>query len=431
MVQRDVIVVGAGFTGLTAASELAAAGLDVLLIEARDHVGGKVEALVLPGGTRIDTGGQFFCRDMGALTALIAAQGRKPVMTHYDGETVYRPPISQEQGYERWRGVDALRDRMIATCPHDPDLAGLTVADWVARQEDVSADVRKSFLRLIKGLWCRSPDEVSFLWLASNDRRITNTYSEMEMFLPETVHAVAETMAEKLADRLKLNSPVTRIEYSQTGVTVTAGDERFFARRLLLAMPPVMIRKLEFAPALPDQLVNALDAWSPGLSIKVQVTYDRPFWHDRGLSGAVMWHEPQGLYACDASRGDYAGLVIFIGGPEAEQWHRLPQQALIDFVRGQLVEAFGPEGGTALDIHIRDWVNDPWSDGAYSDVVTRLDAGDTEDVLRRGLGSVRFASSELALSYPGYIEGAIIAGRRAAEDIANDLGAGAKNVSAG
>jgi monoamine oxidase len=324
-----------------------------------------------------------------------------------------------------------MRDRMIATRSDDPDLAGLTVADWVARQEDVSADVRKSFLRLIKGLWCRSPDEVSFLWLASNDRRITNTYSEMEMFLPETVHAVAETMAEKLADRLKLNSPVTRIEYSQTGVTVTAGDERFFARRLLLAMPPVMIRKLEFAPALPDQLVNALDAWSPGLSIKVQVTYDRPFWHDRGLSGAVMWHEPQGLYACDASRGDYAGLVIFIGGPEAEQWHRLPQQALIDFVRDQLVEAFGPEGGTARDIHIRDWVNDPWSDGAYSDVVTRLDARDTEDVLRRGLGSVRFASSELALSYPGYIEGAIIAGRRAAEEITTDLEAGEKNVSAG
>jgi len=432
MVEHDVIVVGAGFTGLTAASELAAAGLDVLLLEARDWVGGKVESFVLPNGTRVDTGGQFFCRDMHELMALVSAQGRKPVMTHYDGETVYRPPISQEQGYERWRGVDALRDRMIATNPDDPELAKLTVADWVARQEDVSPDVRKSFLRLIKGLWCRSPEEVSFTWLASNDRRITNTYSEMEMFLPETVHAVAEALAEKLGGRLKLNAPVTRIEHSEAGVTVTAvGGERLSARRLVLAAPPVMIRKIDFAPALPDRLSQALDAWSPGLSIKVQVSYDRPFWHAKGLSGAVMWHEPQGLYACDASRGDYAGLVIFIGGPEAEHWHGRPQEELIDFVREQLTEAFGPEGGAAQDIHIRDWVNDLWSDGAYSDVVTRLDAPDTEDVLRQGLAAVRFASSELAFSYPGYIEGAIIAGRRVAEEITGELSVGRRNASAG
>jgi len=431
MVERDVIVVGAGFTGLTAARELIAAGMDVLLLEARDRVGGKVESTVLSSGTRVDTGGQFFCRDMTELTGLIAAQGRKPVMTHYDGETIYRPPISQEQGYERWRGVDALRDRMIATRPDDPELAKLTVADWVARQEDVSADVRKSFLRLIKGLWCRSPEEVSFAWLASNDRRITNTYSEMEMFLPETVHAVADTLAATLGDRLKLNTPVTHIEHSDAGVTVTAGGERFSARRLVLAVPPVMIRKLDFAPALPERLFHALDAWSPGLSIKVLVSYDEPFWHKKGLSGAVMWHEPQGLYACDASCGDYAGQVIFIGGPEAEYWHRRPQEELVDFIREQLTAAFGPQGGSARDIHIRDWVNDPWSDGAYSDVVTRLDAPGAEDILREGLASVRFASSELALSYPGYIEGAIIAGKWIAHEIVRDLDAGNRKVNAG
>lgn len=431
MVERDVIVIGAGFTGLIAATELAAGGLDVLLLEARDRVGGKVESSVVPDGSRVDTGGQFFCRDMTELMALIHAHGMKPVMTHYDGETVYRPPVSQEQGYERWRGVDALRDRMIATSPGDPDLAKLTVADWVERQQDVSAEVRKSFLRLIKGLWCRSPEEVSFAWLASNDRRITNTYSEMEMFLPGTVHALADALAAKLGDRLRLDAPVTHVEHSDAGVTVTAGGERFSTRRLVIAVPPVMVRKLDFTPAPPAYFLKALDAWSPGLSIKVLVSYDRPFWHDKGLSGAVMWQEPQGLYACDASRGDYAGLVIFIGGPEAAYWHNRSRQELVDFIRGQLAEAFGPEGGAPRDIHIRDWVNDPWSDGAYSDVVTDLNAPDTEDVLREGLPSMHLASSELALSYPGYIEGAIIAGKRVAQEIIRDLATGMKNARNG
>ena len=417
----DVIVVGAGFTGLSAACALADQGLGVLLLEARGHVGGKVESETLSDGTRIDTGGQFFCRDMTELTGLIEKNGRTPVMTHYDGETIYRPPVSAEQGYARWRGVDALRDRMIATDPNDPALAHLTVADWIAGLDDVPADVKKSFLRMIKGLWCRDPQEVSLLYLASNDRRITNTYSEMEMFLPDTMHAVADDLAAKLGDRLLLDMSVTRIEHSADGVEVTAGGKRFSAKKLILAVPPVMARKLDFSPALPARTAKALAAWSPGQSIKLQITYEKPFWREKGLSGAVMWHEPQGLYCCDASRGDYAGLVVFVGGPEARHWHEKPQEELLEFVRGQLSEAFGPEGGKPTDIHVRDWVGDTWCGGAYSDVITDLDAADAEDVLREGLPSIRFASSELALSYPGYIDGAIVAGRAAAAQVLAEL----------
>lgn len=417
MPERDAIVVGAGFTGLSAALELVDAGLDVLLLEARDRVGGKVESETLPDGTRIDTGGQFFCRDMSELMALIAENGKTPVMTHYDGEAIYRPPVPPQQGYARWQGVDALRDRMIATDPDDPDLAKLTVADWVARQDDVPADVRKSFLRLIKGLWCRAPEEVAFTWLASNDRRITNTYSEMEMFLPGTLHALADQLAAKLGDRLRLGTPATGIEYSDTGVTVTAGEERFFAKHIILALPPVMIRRLPFSPALPDRLRKAFSAWAPGLSIKLQVSYDKPFWRERGLSGAVMWHEPQGLYACDASHDDYAGLIVFVGGPEAQQWHGRPREEFTGFIREQLSEAFGPEGGSPHDIHVRDWVDDPWSGGAYSDVVVDLDARYAEDIINEGVPPVHFASSELSPSYPGYVDGAIVAGRLAAARI--------------
>jgi monoamine oxidase len=104
MPERDAIVVGAGFTGLSAALELVEAGLDVLLLEARDRVGGKVESKTLPDVTRIDTGGQFFCRDMGELMALIAQHGKTPVMTHYDGEPIYRPPVPPQQGFARWQG---------------------------------------------------------------------------------------------------------------------------------------------------------------------------------------------------------------------------------------------------------------------------------------------------------------------------------------
>lgn len=421
MPELDVVVIGAGFTGLTAASDIMNAGLDVCLLEASDRVGGKVESKILAGGTRVDTGGQFFCRDMAELMALIRESGRKPVMTHYDGEIVHRPFVPTREADARWQGVDALRDRMIATDPRDPALTRLTVADWVAGLDDVAADVKKSFLRMVTGLWCRDPQEISFLYLASNDRRITNTYSEMEMFLPDTLHALAEDLAAKLGDRLQLGMPATEIKYSAEGVEVTAGPKRIRARRAILALPPVIARKLDFSPGLPDRITKALAAWAPGQSLKLQVTYEKPFWREHGLSGAVMWQEPQGLYACDASRGDYAGLVVFIGGPKARHWHERPRAELIDFVRGQLTEAFGPEGANPLDIYVRDWVADTWCGGAYSDVIVDLDAADAEDALREGMPAIRFASSELALSYPGYVDGAIIAGQAVAKQVVADL----------
>jgi monoamine oxidase len=107
---------------------------------------------------------------------------------------------------------------------------------------------------------------------------------------------------------------------------------------------------------------------------------------------------------------------MFIGGPYARRWHDRPQSELKSFIGEKLVEALGAEAGRIVEISIRDWTDDAWSGGAYSDNVVDPDAGDVETPLRQGFGPVRFASSELSPSYPGYIEGAIVMGRLAARD---------------
>jgi monoamine oxidase len=150
--------------------------------------------------------------------------------------------------------------------------------------------------------------------------------------------------------------------------------------------------------------------------IKAFIRYEEPFWRARGLSGLVSWREPHGLYACDASRDGVWGLVFFMGGPFARTWHGRPEAALADFIRGQLVEALGEAAGRVVELSIRDWTDDTWSGGAYSDVVVDAQAGDVETPLRRGFGPIRLAPSELSPSYPGYIEGAIAMGRIAARE---------------
>jgi len=421
MPSRDVIVIGAGFSGLAAAAELMAAGLDVILLEARDRVGGRVESTVLADGTRIDSGGQFLSRDMPELNALARRHGKAVARAYVEGDEVFQPPIPLARGYAIWEGVEKLREHIIRLDLEDPALKGLTVSQWIARQEGLDPDVAAAFLRLVDGLWCRSPDEVSFAWLASTDARITNEHSEMESFLAGTMHALAEAIAATLGPRLHLASPVTRIEHRPDSATVHTGDATHTARRVIIAVPPVMAGRIACDPPLPAPIRDAFAAWGTGQVIKAFVRYETPFWRARGLNGTVMWSAPHGLYACDASRNDLNGLVMFIGGSFARTWHARPQAELERFIRDQLVAALGEEAGHILEISLRDWTDDPWSGGAYSDVVIDPEAPDPEAPLRAGHGPIRFAVSELSPSYPGYIEGAIVIGRLAAREMVSDL----------
>ncbi len=98
-------------------------------------------------------------------------------------------------------------------------------------------------------------------------------------------------------------------------------------------------------------------------------------------------------------------------------------RGIAGLITERLVAALGQEAADIRGFSVRDWTDDAWSDGAYSDVIVKPGAIDAEDVLRKGLGPVRFASSELSLSYPGYVEGAIWAGKSAARTVAIELGA--------
>jgi len=258
--RHDVVIVGAGFSGLAAAVELMQAGRDVVLLEARDRVGGRVESARLSDGTRIDTGGQFLCRDMVALAGLARGHGREIVMAHTDGDVVFQPPIPLSRGYEIWAGVEALRERIIGLDPAGPDLAGLTVREWVTRRTDIDPDVAAAFLRLVEGLWCRSPDEVSVAWLASTDARITNEFSEMESFLAGTMHALAEDMAAALGDRLLLSSAASRIEHDTAGARVHAAGRQFEAARIIVCVPPVMASRIVYDPPAPAAVAEAFAA---------------------------------------------------------------------------------------------------------------------------------------------------------------------------
>ena len=135
-----------------------------------------------------------------------------------------------------------------------------------------------------------------------------------------------------------------------------------------------------------------------------------------------MWREPAGYFACEISAGDdRPTLAFFAGGPSADDLHAMGPDEIREEILEQIVATLGPQAGEPLDMVVRDWTDDPYSAGAYSDLLTMQAPHDAEAVLRVGTTRLRFASSKLSPSFPGYVEGAIIAGRSAADQLLGDL----------
>ncbi|WP_438753028.1 flavin monoamine oxidase family protein [Pararhizobium sp. O133] len=409
----DVIVVGAGFAGLSAAEALVSAGSEVLVLEARNRVGGRVASDRFADGVRFDTGGQFICDEMHEVMALVHRLGFPVFDTPMDGAFQVQPAGAGEARYN-FAESGRIRTRANRIDPRDPSIAGLTVEAWLARQSDPSG-AKVGYQAMVEGLWCRSISEIPLWYVIDNDRRTTSNGNELQYSVDGTMHAVAEALAALLGSRVRLGMPVARIVRGNGSVAVTTGnDEVFKARQVIVAVPPVMASRIGHEPALPAPLAEALGAWRSGTVIKALVEYERPFWRDAGWSGMVMWRDVLGLFACDVSSGHASALVVFAGGPLAVDWSGKGE----DFIRSEMLRrlaaAFDSAAETPVDFQMRDWVGDRWSGGGYSDVITDLSACDAETLIRAGAPPVHFASSELSSSFPAYVEGAIVAGREAA-----------------
>lgn len=420
--RRQVIVVGAGFTGLSAAAELAAKGIDVLVLEARDRVGGRVESLHNALGERFDAGGQFFCEDMPEVMALARRFGKTFVETPLDGAFTAQPSASAVENEKIFASSMAIRERMNAIDPDDASIKGLTVGAWLERQNDPRM-AKAAFQSLIEGLWCQPIGEIPLWYLIDNDRRITNTVWELQYFLAETMHSLADDLARELGDRLILDTPVKVIEHGVERVRLSTPKGVFEAARVIVAVPPMVASRIAYSPALPAELSHALAVWRSGTVIKGHLRYARAFWRDKGLNGMVAWRDIHGLFAHDNSRDEnHPTLAVYVGGPLAVEWRRLGEAGLRTELVTRLITALGPEAGEFLAFTLRDWVDDRWSGGGYSDLIMEMDARSAEAALLRGTGRVQFASSELSPSFPGYVEGAIVAGRIGAWKIVQALG---------
>jgi putrescine oxidase len=447
---RDVVVVGAGPSGLTAARELKKAGLTVAVLEARDRVGGRTWTDTVDGAM-LEIGGQWVSPDQTALLELLAELNLETYPRYRDGESIYigadgAPvryagdtfPVDPDTAVEMDRLV-ALLDGLAAEIgPTEPwahpkarELDTISFHHWL-RQNSANEEACKNIGLFIAGGMLTKPahafSALQAVLMAASAGSFTHLTDEdfiLDRRVVGGMQQVSLLQAQELGDDVVLGSPVRTVNWEPDTdgghrVTVVSDRATVNARFVIMAVPPNLYSRVSFNPPLPRRQHQMHQHQSLGLVIKVHAVYSTPFWRDKGLSGTCFGADAlvQEVYD-NTNHGDPRGtLVGFVSDEKADAMFELSpedrRKAILESIAGYL-------GGEALTPEVyyeSDWGSEEWTRGAYA---SSYDLGGLH---RYGkdqhapVGPIYWSSSDLAAEGYQHVDGAIRMGRITAARIA-------------
>jgi monoamine oxidase len=443
--RADVAIVGAGLSGLAAALELRSRGLEPLVLEARDRVGGRVLNHELAGGEVVEVGGQWVGPTQQALLGLAADLGVATFRTHTEGENV----IEYRGRVRRYRGtiprlnpamlvqVEIARrrfDRLAAQIPPDAPWAAPRAERWdrVTFREWLRRNVPSKGARMLMTLAVRSvfgtePEDMSLLHVlfyvrsaGGFDALVDTAGGAQDSRFVGGSQLIAIRMAEQLGDGVVLESAVRRITDSGDGVRIEADGHSVEARRAIVATPPVLSARIEFEPPLPARRDQLTQRMPQGAIVKCMAVYESPFWREEGLSGSGLSDggSINAVFDNTPPNGSPGVLLGFLDGRAARLWG----QRTLDERRTELIAVltrlFGARAATPEEYIERNWAAERWSRGCYGGAFGPSGWTDFGPSLRAPIGRIHWAGTETATAWNGYMDGAISAGRRAAREAA-------------
>lgn len=383
-----IVVVGAGMAGLTAALRLEQAAHDVLVLEARDRVGGRVHSVRLSNGAVVELGGEWLRTDQEHIVAMadeldVALSPVNVDFTHRD--LVGQPSIPPEEH----RRVAKLLSAALAELS-DEQWASVSAAEFIDAVHDgsVAMDVVRSRVEGSSGV---ALETVGVEYLDSDYGLGDAEYVRFE----DGNQALADAMADRLAD-VRFGHAVDAIS-SGGSPSVLVGDQSFTCDAVVMAAPLPVIDDIAFDPPLASDLRAVIDAMQMGTAAKIAAaTVSAPPRLARHSERATAW-----WWTGDGADGTRSVVTGFAGGLRAIEelgtgW--------FDEIRRTV-----PEAAFTDDVVSYDWTDDPWARGCYSALGPGHDEMlDAFDVV----GPLVWAGEHTRAG--GSINGAIASGERAA-----------------
>jgi len=452
MSDRQVVVVGAGLAGLSAARRLRTLGIEAIVVEARSRVGGRTEGGLTADGSPVELGGQWVGPTQTRMYELIDELGLETFPTYNTGKHVVQLGSSQTlmashrgavpklnpfvladlfQGLTRFKRIaDRVPLDKPWTAIDAKALDGQTFETWIVRHLRTST-ARAYFRVAAEAVFSAESCNLSALhamFYAHSGTDLEGLLSvdrgaQQDRIVGGSVR-ISERMAAELGERLHLDCPVRQVEQDGSRVTVTTRDGRAFeGDRVIVTLPPTLAGRLVYRPILPswrDQLTQRLPA---GSVIKLYAIYDEPFWRHEGLTGQAA--SDQGPIKVTFDNSPPSGAPgIMMGFMEADDGRaaaRLSSTERREAAVDCFVRYFGPKAANPLEYIERDWMAEEYSRGCYGahfapGVWTEYGPALTEPV-----GLIHWAGAECSAVWNGYMEGAVRSGERTAEVVADEL----------
>jgi monoamine oxidase len=249
--------------------------------------------------------------------------------------------------------------------------------------------------------------------------------SAQQTRLADGAQTLSLRLAERLGNRILLGCPVTRIDHSPGAVTVHHDHGTVIARRVIVAIPPALAGRIRYSPPLPGVRDQLTQRSFMGSVIKVQLAYERPFWRADGLSGHATADTGWVQIAFDQShpRRDEGMLVGFIDSHLGRIASQLTGAERRRAVTADLARLFGKQAGHPLAYYERSWLDEEWSRGCYTGMMSPGTWSSLGPALRQPVGPIHWAGTETAVIWNGYMDGAIRSGEDAAGAVLAELGA--------
>lgn len=439
----DVVIVGAGFAGLSAAERLSSMGASVLVLEGRDRVGGRsfsgeVAGIEVDLGATWVSGRHAAIRDLaarvGCTTTRQAATGRNVLWMGgwrriYEGTTPSVSPVGMidmarvQAALEKL--VDGINVDAVWESPNAAALDAISFGEWLD-QNRALPNTRALMTVVSKVQWGCIPGDVSLLHVlryiraAGGIDHMLGIDGGQQDRITETTQEIARRLAARLGDRVLVDTPVRRITQDENGVTVFSGSATFRARYALVTAAPAHLADITFEPALPVSEDGLATTWRMGALSKALIAYHKPFWRVHGFSGEAVTDTGPAFMTVDVSPAD-GGLGVLMAHCDPRGFDGSTPEIRRSRVVQQLVDLFGPQASTPVDYVDHCWGTETFAPGGPSPAATPRATMSHARTLTEPLGRIEWAGAETAGEWAGCMNGAVLSGQGAAERVAGRL----------
>ena len=441
----DCCIVGGGFAGLTAALRLKQAGHSVVLLEARDRLGGRTFTEVRNDGTYIDHGGTWIGPGQDRIYAVMKEFDIPSYKQFTDAEAMmvvdgkqYRYGGTIPWTMSTWAsanlGAAFLElQRLCKSIPLDapwtaPKAArwdSMTLAQWLDKNL-VSHQARQLLEMALSGSYTSAASELSMLFvlyqLASGGgpQFVLGVQDAAEDSRPVGgMGAIYRALAAQLGDDVHLQQPVRSITQDTAGVTVRADGMEVRARRVIVSVPMAIASQIIYEPLLPVDRALLHQRVPSGSIIKCHAIYDEPFWRDDGLTGQSAAPGTAASVTIDACTHEQSpGMLCIVNeGPDARRLSRTDPAERRAAMLAALVNRFGSKAGSPVEFTQQDWTSERYSGGA---MISHTPPGVLTQfgyVMREPCDRIHWAGTETSSVMYGFVDGAIRSGERAAREV--------------